>query len=298
MKIAFLIMVHNAPDLLNNFINQILMYKEADIFIHVDEKGKDMIPQIKKDDRIHVLPEHINVMWGDYTQIQTIHMLLKESYQYGEYDYYSLHSGVDMFIRPINEFINYLYKTQKYGYYDCSKLPAKNWGHGGGLERIALNYPNIFRKRYNPSHPFRYMRAIYQMLYQYGILKGKELPEKYTFYGGSEWFTVSKECVNCYFDFINNNQEYDELFHESLVGDEIYFLSIFEMTRAGKEAEVKNCLTYIDWKQRGQKNGSGSPNNMSMDFLDEIEKSGMFFARKFNADFDSKIIEYFLDKTL
>lgn len=298
MKIAFLIMVHNAPDLLNNFINQILVYKDADIFIHVDEKGKEMIPQIKKHDRIHVLPKHINGSWGNYTQIQMIHMLLKASYQYGEYDYYSLHTGVDMFIRPINEFVDYLCKTQKYGYYNCSKLPAKNWGHGGGLERIALKYPKIFRKRYNPSHPFRYMRAMYQMLYQYGILKGKKLPEKYTFYGGDEWFTVSKECVNSYFDFINNNQEYDELFYESLVGDEIYFLSVFEMTRAGKEADVKNCLTYIDWKQRGQKNGSGSPNNMSMDFLDEIEKSGMFFARKFNADFDSKIIEYFLDKTL
>lgn len=94
------------------------------------------------------------------------------------------------------------------------------------------------------------------------------------------------------------NGFYDELFHESLVGDEIYFLSVSEMTRAGKDAEVKNCLTYIDWKQRGQKNGSGSPNKISMDFLDEIKKSGMFFARKFNAAFDSKIIEYFLDKTL
>lgn len=33
-------MVHNASDLLNNFIDQILVYKEADSFIHVDEKER------------------------------------------------------------------------------------------------------------------------------------------------------------------------------------------------------------------------------------------------------------------
>ncbi len=65
------------------------------------------------------------------------------------------------------------------------------------------------------------------------------------------------------------------------------------MTRKEAVAEEKNCLTYIDWKQRGQKNGSGSPNNMSMNFLSEIENSGMFFARKFNPDFDSKLFNIF-----
>ena len=89
---------------------------------------------------------------------------------------------------------------------------------------------------------------MYQMLYQYGIMKGKKLPVKYTFYGGSTWFTVSKQCVERYFNFIKNNQEYDELFHKALMGDEIYFLSIFEMTRKEAVAEEKNCLTYIDWK--------------------------------------------------
>jgi hypothetical protein len=298
LKIAFLIMAHNNVELLNDFIQQILRYDKSDIFVHVDKKAENMIPQIKKAGRIHILKQHIDAAWGDYTQIEMIHLLLDEAYRFGEYDYYSLHSGVDMLIKPVNDLVEYLSKTRKYGYYDCSKLPAKNWGHGGGLERISLKYPQIFRKRYQPQHPIRYIRAMYQMLYQYGIMKGKKLPEKYTFYGGSEWFTVSKQCVERYFNFIKNNQEYDELFHKALMGDEIYFLSIFEMTRKEAVAEEKNCLTYIDWKQRGQKNGSGSPNNMSMNFLSEIENSGMFFARKFNPDFDSEVIQYFLNKTL
>ena len=205
LKIAFLIMAHNNVELLNDFIQQILRYDKADIFVHVDKKAENMIPQIKKAGRIHILKQHIDAAWGDYTQIEMIHLLLDEAYRFGEYDYYSLHSGVDMLIKPVNDLVEYLSKTRKYGYYDCSKLPAKNWGHGGGLERISLKYPQLFRKRYQPQHPIRYIRAMYQMLYQYGIMKGKKLPEKYTFYGGSTWFTVSKQCVERYFNFIKNN---------------------------------------------------------------------------------------------
>lgn len=138
MKIAFLIMAHNNVELLNDFIQQILRYDKADIFVHVDKKAENMITQIKKADRIHILEQHIDAAWGDYTQIKMIQLLLDEAYRFGEYDYYSLHSGVDMLIKPVNDLVEYLSKTRKYGYYDCSKLPAKNWGHGGGLERISL----------------------------------------------------------------------------------------------------------------------------------------------------------------
>ena len=164
LKIAFLIMAHNNVELLNDFIQQILRYDKADIFVHVDKKAENMIPQIKKAGRIHILKQHIDAAWGDYTQIEMIHLLLDEAYRFGEYDYYSLHSGVDMLIKPVNDLVEYLSKTRKYGYYDCSKLPAKNWGHGGGLERISLKYPQIFRKRYQPQHPIRYIDYVVEAL--------------------------------------------------------------------------------------------------------------------------------------
>ena len=108
LKIAFLIMAHNNVELLNDFIQQILRYDKADIFVHVDKKAENMIPQIKKAGRIHILKQHIDAAWGDYTQIEMIHLLLDEAYRFGEYDYYSLHSGVDMLIKPVNDLVEYL----------------------------------------------------------------------------------------------------------------------------------------------------------------------------------------------
>lgn len=48
-------MAHNNVELLNDFIQQILRYDKADIFVHVDKKAENMIPQIKKAGRIHIL---------------------------------------------------------------------------------------------------------------------------------------------------------------------------------------------------------------------------------------------------
>lgn len=39
------------------------------------------------------------------------------------------------------------------------------------------------------------------------------------------------------------------------------------------------------------------PNTCTMDFVEDIEGSEAFFARKFDIDTDSEIIDYFLQKT-
>lgn len=66
LKIAFLIMAHNNVELLNDFIQQILRYDKADIFVHVDKKAENMIPQIKKAGRIHIVYDLSNCPIPDY----------------------------------------------------------------------------------------------------------------------------------------------------------------------------------------------------------------------------------------
>lgn len=70
-------MVHNNPEQINCFIKQILQYEGSYVYIHVDEKGVDIIPQILKHERVFILSKHINGKWGDYTQIQMTNVLLE-----------------------------------------------------------------------------------------------------------------------------------------------------------------------------------------------------------------------------
>ena len=74
-------MVHNNPTMLNCFIKQLLQYQGSVVFIHVDEKGLNIIPDIIEDPRVIIIPEHYNGSWGDYSQIQMVNALIKNAVQ-------------------------------------------------------------------------------------------------------------------------------------------------------------------------------------------------------------------------
>lgn len=296
MKIAFLMMVHNNPEQINYFINQVLQYPESYVYIHVDKKGIQIIPKIFKHCRVKILEEHVDGKWGDYTQIQMVNSLMRNAINDKEFDYYSLHSGGDLLIRPVNELVEFLRNTGKYGYYLCSELPSE-WQYGGGLGRIALKWPKIFRVACKKNSIIRYARSIYGKMYGAGVIKGRKLPEKYSYYGGDAWFTISRDCALDYIDFIDSNEDFNELFYNALCSDEIYYASIFQMCKKDRAVWDHNSLRYIDWENRGQKLGVGSPNTCDMSFLQQIEQSDAFFARKFDCNHDSDIIDYFMKKT-
>ena len=94
----------------------------------------------------------------------------------------------------------------------------------------------------------------------------------------------------------NTHPDFQDLFKDSLSGAEIYYVTLFELLKGSRHSESLNMLRYIDWKDRGQKLTIGSPNTCAMSFLADIEQSQMFFARKFDAKYDSAIVDYFLDK--
>lgn len=248
-----------------------------------------------KSERVEIVPEHYDVKWGDYTQIIVNNYLLQFALSRRRHDYYSLHSGADLAIRPLSELIEYLNETKCYGYYGCSKLP-NGWQYGGGLGRLALYWPQCFRKRLLPNSPMRYLRSLYGKLYGAGFIKGKKLPDKYPLYGGADWFTISEQCVLDILDFLHDNPDFDELFVNSLSGAEIYYVTLFELLKGQRPVQSRNALRYIDWKNRSQKLAVGAPNTCSMDFLDEIENSNAFFARKFDLHYDIEIVKYYLEK--
>ena len=122
----------------------------------------------------------------------------------------------------------------------------------------------------------RYVRSLYGKLYGAGIIKGRKLPEEYSYYGGDAWFTISGDCAKNYIDFIQNNRKFNELFYDALGADEIYYVSIFQMCKKNRPVSDRNPLRYVDWKDRGQKLGAGSPNAYDMTLLTKIETLNAF----------------------
>lgn len=297
IKIAFLLVIYNNPEQANIFIRQLLEYEGSYVYIHVDSKSLEIIPRLITHERVSVMPNHFNVQWGDYSQIQANNALFKFASRQRHHEFYSLHSGVDMMVRPINELVSYLEKTDRYGYYECRRLPAPGWQYGGGIGRIALRWPVFFRKKLKRNSPVRYLRSLYGKAYGAKILRGRKLPGQYQYWGGSDWFTIREDCVQNVLKFQEQELEFEKLFYHSLIGTEIYYVSIFQMTKNDNKVSDCDSLRYVDWSDRGQILSPGSPNTIKMDFLSEIELSGKFFARKFDANVDRDVIDYFKKKT-
>lgn len=293
--IAFLIVAHTKPEQLNIFIKQLLSYPGSYVYLHIDAKSKYMLPDILDDERVQVLTEHYDVRWGDYTQIEVNNYLMEFARKSRHHDFYSLHSGMDLAIRPIKEYAEFLQNSNLYGYYTCSKLP-NHWQYGGGLARLALYWPKCFRNRLSEYSPLRYLRAAYGRLFAVGVIKGKKLPEEYPLYGGADWFTIRDDCVEDMFKFLKKNEKYQKMFIHSLSGAEIYYVTLFELLKQEQQVCNRNALRFVDHRTPGKNKAVGSPNICTMEYLPLLERSQLFFARKFDMDIDKKVVEYFVKK--
>lgn len=293
-KVAFLLSVYGNPVQANYFIKQALSYEGSYVFIHIDKKNKSLELEIYQDSRVIILPKNIDVSWGAYSQIQAYNYMFRYVREYGEFDYYSLNSGNDLFIRPINEFIDFIQQTNQYAYYNCEPLPKSYWQYRGGFGRIELYWPKIFLKRYSDRHILRYLRTIYGTLYHYHLLPSRKLPADIQFFGGNDWFTISNECVKEMIEYIDST-DYDNVFEHSYIGTEIYYVTLFEKLKKSRSVINNNNLRFVDWKPRGQKRNSGSPNILTMECLPDIIESKRFFGRKFDYRFDNEVVQYFVN---
>lgn len=295
MKIAFLIMAHSNIQQLNCFIRQLLAYPESYIYIHLDSKAGNVVDFILKNERIFILPERYCLNWGDYSLIETTKYLLRYSAEKQYHDYYSLHSGVDMAIKPISELAKFLEKEHKLFYASCLELPCKHWGYGGGLGRIALKWPKIFRQKVGKFSLIRILRGIYGRAYNLKVIQ-KLFPvptKKYRFYGGAEWFTASSECIQEMFRFLDINKDYDGIFKNAISSDEIYFSTIFKAIQNGRAA-VNDNLCHTVWGI-GKTDGIGGPIILTDDYIEKLEKSDKFFARKFDLNQSKVIVDHFIE---
>lgn len=290
-SIAFLVIAHNHFDQLALFTRQLLRYSGSHVYLHI-RKGvnipKDVLP---KSPRMHIIDERVAIEWGDITLVEAVINLMKNAANSPiSFDYISLHSGTDLAIKPVRDYIKHLEFSRSEAFIECNKMPIQGWGRGGGLERIALRYPAIYRARVGRFHPYRLSRIAYQKLYQKNIISGKQLPKNRTFYGGSLWFTISGSLLRETLQFIDKNPRYTKLFSASLLSDEIYFNTIFVALSRNKNIVTNNNLRFINWSNIA-KSESGSPKVLDINDLYQLTHCDAFFARKFDDTFDKKIID-------
>ena len=282
MKLAILMTVYAYPELANTFIQQVLQSEDVSVFVHIDKKHDEIKNEILRIPRVYLIPDNIKVEWGNFTHVKSILHLMEYAKSVDEFDYYSIHSGQDLLINPVDKLLNRLEQEKKIAYLDCQELPITAWGPDGGWYRITYRWPGFLVRRMVNGSLLSMMRRVFLELNQRNILRKNHLNPEIKWYGGSDWFTVSAQGVNEILKVYKEDKSFVDIFEHSFIGSELFFNTILCNLGRDEDIVTDDNLRYIDWKNKEDGQAKGSPKIMRLSDYESILNSGKMFARKFS----------------
>jgi len=298
MKLAYLILVHNAPHHLSRLINR-LDGPNVVFLIHIDKKSDigPFINAVKKADNIHFIKNRINIYWRGYSIVKATLELMKAAQKYHA-NYNILLSGSDYPIKSNRYIHNFLGKSElEYiSFFRFSDRPA--W-----MKKVEQYHYLDSRL----TNPFGYHKTAWR--YRWLQMKSAQLLPKRKFiknmipYGGSEWWMITDRCVKYILEFIENNKHFVNFFKYTDAPDELVFQTIIMNSSFARNvinwehyqnkiereklhatwpcpASVYN-YRYIDWS-RERSNGPGHPVVLDERDFEALIASHCLFARKFD----------------
>jgi len=291
-KHAYLIMAHSNLNQLCSLI-KCLDYDLNDIYIHIDAHVKSFsqnnILAIANKSKVF-LTKRIKVNWGAYSQIEARFILLQTARDNGSYDFYHFISGLDL---PLYspQYIHTFFDSHKdEEFISIDDNPNRN------IERIRYYYPC---RDIGIDNRKLIAKVIYKLsIHIQKTLKINRLKESnITFYFGEAWFSVTEKFV----DFVLKNKSFcDKYFKYGYCSDELVFATLYMMCD-DKNARYLSpylgennnnlCMDIvraIDWNR-------GTPYTYTLEDYDMLMQSHCMFARKFDENKDSRIINKIVD---
>jgi len=294
LKIAYMLVVHKNPEQVNTFIQQLLADEQADVYIHIDKKSlPDMEDKIVKDPRVIRASENILVTWGDISMVDAELVLLRDVLNSGKrYDFVCMRTGQDLMVKK--GYKEYLSRRKGKSFFSMKEITLKD--EQAGLFKVR--YPECTRSLYDGMHPYRILRTVLRKLYSKGfnpMHNKEEFDTSIKLHWGSDWFCASGRMAEYMADYLEKNRFYRNAFKESLAPSTIFFNTL-AMNSPFAEEVMNEEQTYLRFGTSYRTNNH--PVIFTMAEIDEIEKSGCYFARKFDSAEDKEVIEYFLKKII
>lgn len=278
MKLAHLILAHNQPAQLERLIKR-LAHPDADVYIHLDKKTPgQQFEHLQKLPNVFFVHNRVKVYWGSYNIVQATLNAFKEILQSGKtYAFVNLLSGQDY---PLTSAVNihkFLRANEGKAFMNYLRFDP-DWTEA--LPRIQEYHLNNLQVK---------GRYIIQKLIN-TILPKRTLPNGLIPVGRSQWFTIPVDCVRYIGDYWENQPKLRRFIKLTWAPDEFIFQTILYNSEY-KSKMVNNDLRYIDWS-----GGGVSPKTLTMADAEQLLASGKLFARKFDQDKDSVILDL-LDKS-
>lgn len=286
MKHAYMIMAYKNWNQLCSLLQSLDDYRN-DIYLHIDLKSNfnsSILDGIVGEANIFLIPR-INVSWGGFSQIKCEISLLNEALK-KKYDYYHLLSGADMPLHGI-DYIDSFFKSNS----------GKEFIHLSSVAPCSL-HPD--RDRICFYHFFQENLGRYSRFLDVPLCKLQNLfsinrlhDQTFLLAKGAQWFSITdsfaRYVINVlpyWVPFFKMSFCADELFLQTIVVNSPFYEKLY---RSEPDDNIESNMRLVDWKR-------GRPYTFRIDDFQQLNESKMLFARKFDEDVDSKIIDSLKNK--
>ncbi|MFD2573436.1 beta-1,6-N-acetylglucosaminyltransferase [Spirosoma soli] len=294
LRLAYLIFVHKNPAQLGRLLKR-LYAPGCSFFIHVDAKTnldpfRAAINDIPADSVVW-LAKRKAVSWGDFslsaaylTGFQTI---LEQRLQP---DFIITLSGQDYPIATHDVLHDWLSRHSEQTILDHVMITDALPDILDRVERYYLSTtPHRILVYPHPNPDKRKKRLFNSVLRRSGLFPlPRQMPLNHQLYFGTNWFQLKPLAARYILDFCQANPHYVQFFRTTYVPEEIFFQTILLNAPDAIRATIYNHrMTFMQWDR--------PPGSyvipISTSELPAMLSSGKFFARKFEPQYDSQVLD-------
>lgn len=309
MVINYIILVHKEPAQLKRLIER-LYAVDVYFYIHVDRNVSIQpflnvladIPRVKFLDH----QQRIASVWGSFGLVAATMQLIEAVLNDNRQGYTILLSGQCYPIKPKEEFRKFLERNYGTNFIEGFALPDDRWPASG--KRINhytfflshkkndfITVPSLtdlsVRNFFNGYLLWKYLKVIFRQPGKATVLlKKRRFPNHLQPVGGMQWWALPMETLRYVRHYISVNPGYTEYFKYSLIPDEMFFQTLVHNS-------FDNSGPPVSFSKWTNEQADSSPFTIQSCHLKILESANEFFARKFDLQADSEILDL-IDKNL
>ena len=277
-------MAHRSPDLLFRLVRR-LCDANSHFFIHLDKRTpREPFDSILSIDRKITFVEREASYWGEISYVQATLNAMKAVQRSGiSFDRVFLLSGQDYPIKSNLEIDQIMSGLPHTIFLEHFALPAfQKWQPSGGMYRVNKYYFGM------PWGKRMLAKAVNGFGIVFPFLRRRSYQGMKP-YSGSTWWIMDMPALDYVLHFVTRNPGYVRYHRHTFACDEVFFhMILVNATDPHIHRNLVNDnLRYIRWKHIK----SSHPEILITADMDELKQSGALFARKFDTNVDTEILD-------
>ncbi|OIP68273.1 MAG: hypothetical protein AUK43_16420 [Oscillatoriales cyanobacterium CG2_30_40_61] len=284
-SIGFILLTHRNPEQIYRLIAHLnKMFNYPTIVCHHDFYKCDLsVDNLPKN--ISFVRPHIETAWGDFSIVEATIQAIKLMYESANYpDWFILLSGSDYPIKTAKEILSDLTSSQYDAHIHYEEILYKVYKQN---VKMSVIWQILAHRRYCSYELFSvpFLNNL-KIRLEHPLLTQLFLPfsEKLRCFAGGQWFSANYRVAEYIIKFHCQKNALTSHYRHRMFADESYFQS--RLANASHLNLKNDDYRYIDWSTQG-----AHPKTMVMEDLPNLLSSSCHFARKFDIDVDSNILD-------